>query len=281
MPTRSIRLAGAALVAGLGLASLAACGNSDDSGSGSSSSSGGGGKKIALLLPESKTTRYETFDRPLFEAAVKKDCADCTIIYSNADQDPAKQQQQAEAALTQGANVLVLDPVDGKAAAVGRRQRQGPGRSRRRLRPVHRRRRLLRLVRQRDGRQDPGPDAGRHDQGRRQDVRRHRDDQRFADRPQRRRSSRRAPTASSTPAASRSLPSTTPRTGAPTRPRPGWRARSRPSRATSSASTRPTTAPAVARSPRSRPAASAPCRPSRVRTPSSPRSSGSSPATRP
>jgi D-xylose transport system substrate-binding protein len=120
MPTRSIRLAGAALVAGLGIASLAACGGSGDSGSGTSSSSsggGGGGKKIALLLPESKTTRYETFDRPLFEAAVKKDCAACTIIYSNADQDPAKQQQQAEAALTQGANVLVLDPVDGKAAA--------------------------------------------------------------------------------------------------------------------------------------------------------------------
>ena len=39
------------------------------------------------------------------------------MIYSNADQDAAKQQQQAEAALTQGANVLVLDPVDGKAAA--------------------------------------------------------------------------------------------------------------------------------------------------------------------
>lgn len=118
MRTRSTRLAGAALVAVLGIASLAACGDSGSgSGSGSSGSGDGGGKKIALLLPESKTTRYETFDRPLFEAAVKKDCADCSIIYSNADQDPAKQQQQAEAALTQGANVLVLDPVDGKAAA--------------------------------------------------------------------------------------------------------------------------------------------------------------------
>jgi D-xylose transport system substrate-binding protein len=117
MPTRSIRLAGAALVAGLGLASLAACGNSGSSSSTSSSSGGGGAKKIALLLPESKTTRYETFDRPLFEAAIKKGCASCSVIYSNADQDASKQQQQAEAALTQGANVLVLDPVDGKAAA--------------------------------------------------------------------------------------------------------------------------------------------------------------------
>ncbi len=105
---------------GLGLAvsalavSLVACG-SDDGGSGSGSK--GGGKKIALLLPESKTTRYEALDRPLFTEALKAACADCELIYSNADQDPAKQQQQAEAALTQGANVLVLDPVDGKAAA--------------------------------------------------------------------------------------------------------------------------------------------------------------------
>ncbi|MET7281273.1 substrate-binding domain-containing protein [Kribbella sp. NPDC005582] len=105
---------------GLGIAvsalavSLVACG-SDDGGSGSGSK--GGGKKIALLLPESKTTRYEALDRPLFTEALKAACADCELIYSNADQDPAKQQQQAEAALTQGANVLVLDPVDGKAAA--------------------------------------------------------------------------------------------------------------------------------------------------------------------
>ncbi len=53
----------------------------------------------------------------MFEAAVKAACSACTIIYNNADQDAAKQQQQAESALTQGANVLVLDAVDGKAAA--------------------------------------------------------------------------------------------------------------------------------------------------------------------
>ena len=73
--------------------------------------------KIALLLPESKTTRYEALDRPLFEAKVKELCPDCEVLYSNADQDAAKQQQQAEAALTNGAKVLVLDPVDGAAAA--------------------------------------------------------------------------------------------------------------------------------------------------------------------
>ncbi len=83
--------------------------------------SGGGGVtaeggKIALLLPESKTARYETQDRPLFEAKIKELCPKCEILYSNADQDSAKQLSQAEAALTNGAKVMVLDPVDGKAA---------------------------------------------------------------------------------------------------------------------------------------------------------------------
>jgi D-xylose transport system substrate-binding protein len=75
------------------------------------------GKKIALLLPESKTARYETKDKPLFEAKIKALCSSCTIIYSNANQDAPTQQTQAEAALANGANVLVLDPVDGAAAA--------------------------------------------------------------------------------------------------------------------------------------------------------------------
>ena len=77
----------------------------------STASSKGG--KIALLLPESKTTRYEAFDRPLFEAKVKALCATCELTYANADQDAAKQLSQAEAALAQGAKVLVLDAVDG------------------------------------------------------------------------------------------------------------------------------------------------------------------------
>jgi len=108
---------------------VAACGDDDNdsggSGSGSNTAasttadSGAGGKsgKIALLLPESKTARYESQDRPNFERKLKEVCADCEIIYSNADQDASKQQQQAEAALTQGAKVLVLDPVDSASAA--------------------------------------------------------------------------------------------------------------------------------------------------------------------
>jgi D-xylose transport system substrate-binding protein len=78
---------------------------------------GGGGPKIALLLPESKTSRYESHDRPEFEEKVEEICEECEIIYSNANQSTSEQQSQAEAALTQGADVLVFDAVD--ATAVG------------------------------------------------------------------------------------------------------------------------------------------------------------------
>jgi len=75
--------------------------------------------KIAILLPETKTARYESQDLPDFKAKLKElgFDVDKNLIYSNANQDAAAQQQQAEAALTNGATVLVLDPVDSDAAA--------------------------------------------------------------------------------------------------------------------------------------------------------------------
>jgi D-xylose transport system substrate-binding protein len=108
----------AALAAVMSL-SIAACGSDDDDGGGGGGGGdeGGGGGSVALLLPESKTARYESQDRPNFERKLGEVCPDCDIIYSNADQDPAKQQQQAEAAITKGAKVLVLDPVDAASAA--------------------------------------------------------------------------------------------------------------------------------------------------------------------
>ncbi|MET1132533.1 MAG: substrate-binding domain-containing protein [Aeromicrobium sp.] len=104
----------------IGLGGLAACGSNDDDGGGSDE-----GKTIALLLPETKTTRYESFDKPLFEAKVKELCDDCKVDYLNADQDASKQQQQAQSAITNGASVLVLDPVDGKAATTIVKSAQG------------------------------------------------------------------------------------------------------------------------------------------------------------
>src|SRR5450759_1249905 len=101
-------LAAIAIVVGAAVA-LTSCGGG---GTTSTTGTGGAALKIALLLPESKTARYETQDRPLFEAKVKALCPECQILYSNANQDAQQQQSQAEAALANGAKVLVLDPVD-------------------------------------------------------------------------------------------------------------------------------------------------------------------------
>lgn len=73
--------------------------------------------KIAFLMPDLASTRYEQQDAPFFKAAVAKLCPTCEVLYQNADSDAAKQQSQADAAITQGAKVLVLDAVDAKAAA--------------------------------------------------------------------------------------------------------------------------------------------------------------------
>jgi D-xylose transport system substrate-binding protein len=108
-----IWVAAIALVVSTG--ALTSCGGS---GSGGTTTGGTATKlKIALLLPETKTARYETQDRPLFEKKVKELAPDAEILYSNANQDAAEQQSQADAALTNGANVLVLDPVDSATAA--------------------------------------------------------------------------------------------------------------------------------------------------------------------
>jgi D-xylose transport system substrate-binding protein len=109
----AVRALAAVAVLALAVLAGAGCGGDDNGGGGG----GGEGGKVALLLPETKTTRYEEQDKPNFERRVKELCSDCQVIYSNANQDPAKQQQQAEAAITQGAKAIVISAVDVKSAA--------------------------------------------------------------------------------------------------------------------------------------------------------------------
>ena len=112
----------AAVVAGCGgggSSSSSSTTEEETSGGGEEESSGGGeGVKIALLLPENETPRYETNDKPSFEKAVEEQCSSCEVTYFNAGGDVEKQASQGEAALTQGAEVMVVDPMDSKAAAV-------------------------------------------------------------------------------------------------------------------------------------------------------------------
>jgi D-xylose transport system substrate-binding protein len=111
----------AAVVAGCGgggSSSSSSSSSGEESSGGGESSSGGGGLKVALMLPENETPRYETKDKPDFYKAMEEKCPECEISYFNAGDDAEKQASQGEAALTQGAEVLVVDPVDAKAAAV-------------------------------------------------------------------------------------------------------------------------------------------------------------------
>jgi D-xylose transport system substrate-binding protein len=93
--------------------------NTEAEGGGGGGEEGGGGEgvKIALLLPENETPRYETNDKPAFLKAVEEQCSGCEVSYFNAGGDVEKQASQGEAALTQGAEVMVVDPMDSKAAA--------------------------------------------------------------------------------------------------------------------------------------------------------------------
>lgn len=72
---------------------------------------------VAFLMPDQASTRYEEHDFPGFKAAMAELCADCTVIYQNANADATLQQQQFNSVITQGAKIVVLDPVDSAAAA--------------------------------------------------------------------------------------------------------------------------------------------------------------------
>ncbi|GAB3118606.1 sugar ABC transporter substrate-binding protein [Streptomyces calidiresistens] len=101
-------------------AALTACGEAgdgNDGNDGDGDDGGNGNRTIGLLLPDTTTTRYEAFDRPVIEATIAELCGDCGVTYDNAAADTARQKQQFDTMLTQGVDVIILDPVD--AAATG------------------------------------------------------------------------------------------------------------------------------------------------------------------
>jgi len=103
-------LLGALVAAGCGSAATGA-----GTAAGGTASGGGGGSgscKIALLLPENTTPRYESADKPYFEAEVAKLAPQCKVLYFNAANDGSLQTQQASTALAEGAKVMVLDSAD-------------------------------------------------------------------------------------------------------------------------------------------------------------------------
>jgi len=77
--------------------------------------------KVAVLLPDTTTSaRYETFDRPYLQQAFQAaGLSSSDIIINNAQGSAQTMQTQADAAITSGASVLLVDALDsGSGAAI-------------------------------------------------------------------------------------------------------------------------------------------------------------------
>lgn len=72
---------------------------------------------VAFMMPDVDTARWEGKDTPFFASAMKSLCPNCKVLHYNAKNDAGQQLQQVEAAVTAGAKVLVICPVDGKSIA--------------------------------------------------------------------------------------------------------------------------------------------------------------------
>ena len=73
---------------------------------------------VVMLLPENVNARWESQDAFFYKKAMKDLAPNAVVEVFNANNDTATQQRQAEQALTQGAKVLVVIPIDGEAAAI-------------------------------------------------------------------------------------------------------------------------------------------------------------------
>ncbi|WP_162598709.1 substrate-binding domain-containing protein [Nocardioides gilvus] len=72
---------------------------------------------IAFLLASSEADRWKTLDRPSFEAHVDESCRGCDVLTFIAEQDADRQAEQFEEAIDEGADVIVLNAVDGESGA--------------------------------------------------------------------------------------------------------------------------------------------------------------------
>lgn len=73
---------------------------------------------VALLLPENVNPRWEQQDAAAFLSTMAEIAPDVRVEVFNANNDTSVQQRQAEQALTQGAKVLVVIPIDGESSAI-------------------------------------------------------------------------------------------------------------------------------------------------------------------
>ncbi len=125
---RSKSLASIAVTVGLALA-VSACGANTSSGTGGSSetnSGSGGGAKVGVILPETKSSaRWEGFDKPLLEAALKKEGLDADI--QNAQGDAQKFSTLADGMINAGVKVLIIATPNSEVGASVAKKAQAQG----------------------------------------------------------------------------------------------------------------------------------------------------------
>jgi D-xylose transport system substrate-binding protein len=93
---------------------LTACGDGNGGNSGNSRS-GGDGFTIGVLFPAAGAGRFGQFDKPFVEQRIEQRCPDCKVQTESARDDPATQQQQIDAMITKGVDVMILAAVDAHA----------------------------------------------------------------------------------------------------------------------------------------------------------------------
>ena len=113
--------------------------------------------KVGVILPDTKSSaRWETADAKYLEEAFEAAGVDYDI--QNAQGDKTQFQTIADQMITSGVNVLMIVNLDSGLGQGRAAEGSGPGHRDDRLRPADagRRRGLLRVVRQRQGRRAPG-----------------------------------------------------------------------------------------------------------------------------
>ncbi|HEX8866601.1 MAG TPA: substrate-binding domain-containing protein [Lentzea sp.] len=124
---RSKSLASIAVATGLALA-VSACGANTSSGGGDNKTNSGssGGTKVGVILPETATSaRWEGFDKPLLEAALKKEGLDPDI--QNAQGDVQKFSTLADGMINAGVKVLIIATPNSEVGASVAKKAQAQG----------------------------------------------------------------------------------------------------------------------------------------------------------
>ncbi|WP_330277998.1 substrate-binding domain-containing protein [Lentzea sp. NBC_00516] len=125
---RSKTLASIAVTAGLALA-VTACGANTSSNTGGSTETktgSGTGAKVGVILPETKTSaRWEGFDKPLLEAALKAEGLDPDI--QNAQGDVQKFSTLADGMINNGVKVLIIATPNSEVGASVAKKAQAQG----------------------------------------------------------------------------------------------------------------------------------------------------------